>query len=533
MTRCGSEASCCQSTIGFPTTTWTDYTLGLDVHAMVADMTPSPELQGPAPDLSDRRDAHSRTPCHRAHDTRCVACAVAPDSTGLWVRRPARGGRAERPGDVCAIALDEHAPRSNPPGHAARADRVALGVLALQGLSTRGLGERAPIRPACALDTECRRIRLGRVFALRLGMVASITPDLLPGTVVGSYRIEKEIGRGGMGKVFQATHCVLPRKAAIKVMHAELCRQPGMATRMVQEAAILEDVRHPGLVRVFECNLLPDHRPFIAMELVDGESLTQRLGEAGRMPWQDVATLLADVADVLAAVHARGVVHRDLKPDNLLLTPRDPDFPLRLIDWGIARLGPIGRLTMEGMTPGTPIYMSPEQAAGRDIAAPCDIYSLGVIAYEALAGQPPFDGRTLAEVVCKHITAPPVAIGERCSAPEGLCELVHGMLDKDPSRRPIASDIRRIALDLVRELEAAGAADDEVEITIMDDPIAAEAPDAVELEFGVTEMLPTMRKPRWTPQLESPVVQPSRKPITPRGDRDLVSGEIVSRRLLR
>src|SRR5574337_1109828 len=94
--------------------------------------------------------------------------------------------------------------------------------------------------------------------------------DLAPDSIVGSYRIVKEIGRGGMGVVFEAVHTVLPRRAAIKVMHGDLRRQPGMATRMVQEAGILEEIRHPGLVRVYECNLLPDHRPWIAMELVEG-----------------------------------------------------------------------------------------------------------------------------------------------------------------------------------------------------------------------------------------------------------------------
>ncbi|MEO6776631.1 MAG: serine/threonine-protein kinase [Kofleriaceae bacterium] len=375
---------------------------------------------------------------------------------------------------------------------------------------------------------------LGKVLAPGLAMVASVAcSDLSPGSMVGSYRIEKEIGCGGMGKVFKANHTVLPRTAAIKIMHPELCRHPGMATRMVQEAAILEDVRHPGLVRVFECNILPDYRPFIAMEFVDGATLTQRLGQCGRMPWPEAVALLGDIADVLDAVHKRGIVHRDLKPDNLLLTPGDADFPLRLIDWGVARLGPVGRLTMEGMTPGTPIYMSPEQAAGQHIAAPCDIYSLGVIAYEALCGQPPFDGRTLAEVVCKHITTRPTPLAERCSAPAELCELVHRMLEKDPAARPMAVDIRHVMRAMVQRLDAL-ASDDDIEITIeADAPAPAERhPAPEELELGVTELLPTMRKPRWTPQLAHAVV-PARKPITPRNQRDQVSGEIVSRRLLK
>lgn len=344
--------------------------------------------------------------------------------------------------------------------------------------------------------------------------------ELGPHSVVGSYRLVKEIGRGGMGTVFEAIHSVLPRRAAVKVMHGELRRHPGMATRMVQEAAILDEVRHPGIVRVYECNVLEDHRPWIAMELVEGETLASRLHYATTLPTSEVATLIAEVADVLAAVHARGVVHRDLKPDNLLLTPTDRDFPLRVIDWGVARMGPIGRLTLDGLTPGTPIYMSPEQATGKNIGPPCDIYSLGVIAYEALCGQPPFDGRTLAEVVCMHLTSEPESLRERTSAPQALCELVHRMLDKDPSLRPGAIEVRQLARAIA--LDVSSSAYEEFEITGIEQsrtPKAARARpraqivptdevvvvDPESLEFGVTELLPVVRKPRWTPELSAAV----------------------------
>src|SRR5512139_856360 len=139
-------------------------------------------------------------------------------------------------------------------------------------------------------------------------MTSESLAELGPDSIVGSYRLVKEIGRGGMGIVFEAAHTILPRRAAIKVMHKELRRQPGMATRMVQEASILEEVRHPGVVRVYECNLLEDRRPWIAMEYVDGETLSARLHEVVMLPAAEVATLLAEVGDVLASVHARGVV---------------------------------------------------------------------------------------------------------------------------------------------------------------------------------------------------------------------------------
>ncbi len=379
--------------------------------------------------------------------------------------------------------------------------------------------------------------------------LASLGPD----SIVGTYRIVKELGRGGMGTVYEAAHTLLPRRAAIKIMHPELLRQPGMATRMVQEACILEELkRHAGIVRVFECGLLPDHRPYIVMELIEGESLASRLHRVPTLPSIEVAKILADVATVLSAVHQSGIVHRDLKPDNVLLTPRDEIYPLRIIDWGVARLGPMGRLTLDGMTPGTPIYMSPEQATGRNIGPACDIYSLGVMAYEMLTGHPPFDGRTLAEVVCMHLTSDAVPLQERTCAPIELCELVHRMLEKEPQARPSAQELRRRARALAALTPASTyEGSDYAEMSI--EPIRAvrsHAPVVVEpnvpevvpseevvvvdpesLEYGVTEMQPVVRRPRWTPEISQvveAVIAPARKnAITPRSHRDQVAGEII------
>ena len=362
--------------------------------------------------------------------------------------------------------------------------------------------------------------------------------DLAAGTIVGSYRIIREIGRGGMGSVYEAEHTVLPRRAAIKVMHGELKRHPGMASRMVQEAAILEDIHHPGIVRVYECNLLPDQRVWMAMELVEGETLAAKLQRADTLSPQEVATLLADVADVLAAVHARDIVHRDLKPDNLIFAPTSRAFPLRVIDWGVARLGPVGQLTLDGLTPGTPIYMSPEQATGKNIGAPCDIYSLGVIAYEALAGAPPFDGRTLAEVVCMHLSGEAAPLSERCNAPPALCDLIHAMLAKDPAERPTAVEIRQLTRAIALELSSAY---DEYVVELAPEPRrypaqqhimqptpSEETPvvDPEALEFGATQLVPIVRKPRWTPEISYAPGQPLRRP-RPDG---VVVGEIEARR---
>jgi serine/threonine protein kinase len=296
-----------------------------------------------------------------------------------------------------------------------------------------------------------------------------MTSDALalgPDSMVGSYRIVKQIGSGGMGAVFEAVHNLLPRRVAIKVLHPELRGRAGMDSRMIQEAAILDDLRHPGIARVFDCGLLADQRPWIAMELVAGESLATRLASANRLPARDVCKLVAALADVLATVHMRGIVHRDLKPDNVLFSGVDTGFQLRIIDWGVARLGPTARLTLESVTCGTPTYMSPEQATGRDIAAPCDIYSLGVIAYEALSGHPPFDGGTLLEVVALHLHGKAAPLAAQCpAAPRALCDLIHQMLDKAPSHRPTAIEARRRMYRLATEIAHANSEFDLYEIT--------------------------------------------------------------------
>jgi serine/threonine protein kinase len=326
-------------------------------------------------------------------------------------------------------------------------------------------------------------------------MTAVPACELTSDPAIGSYRIIRAIGHGGMATVYECKHVVLPRRAAVKVMHGDLLRLPGMTIRVIQEAMILEDLHHPGLVRVFECSLLPDGRPYIAMELVEGETLAERL-HFGRVSAPVVCELLADLADVLATAHAGGVIHRDLKPDNIILTPHSASYPLRVIDWGVARLGTLGRLTLEGLTPGTPIYMSPEQATGAGVGPACDVYSLGVVAYEALSGHPPYDGRSLAEIVCQHITACAPMLTEITDAPAELCRLVHQMLDKDPSQRPGTIEIRQIARAIAKELAAEHEAVN-AEGAALDDGVA----DADALERGTTERMPALRRPRWTPEL--------------------------------
>jgi eukaryotic-like serine/threonine-protein kinase len=337
-------------------------------------------------------------------------------------------------------------------------------------------------------------------------VLRSDVPTLGSGSIIGSYRVVQQIGIGGMAAVFEANHSMLPRRAAIKVLHHQLRGSSGMDNRLIQEATILDQLQHAGVPRVFDCGLLADGRPWIAMELIAGESLAAKLTRDMRLSLTEVCNLIAAVADVLATAHARGIVHRDLKPENLLFAEADSGFPLRVIDWGVAHVELEPRLTLAGETCGTPIYMSPEQAAGHHIAPPCDIYSLGVIAYEALAGVAPYEGRTLAELSALHLQDKVVPLVEHCpAAPPALCDLIHVMLAKDASQRPSAPEVRqvmqRIALELVEVIEEEHAL---YEITAT----------------------PAVPRPRWTPQTSSMMDGSGYMLVRPQRACDLASGEI-------
>ena len=264
--------------------------------------------------------------------------------------------------------------------------------------------------------------------------------DLLqPGDMVSAYRIDALVGSGGMGRVYRARHVLEPHTAALKVLrHDQLALDHGV-DRMMREATILASVAHPGLPQFFECGRLADGRPWIAMELVTGMTLAARMAHAP-LPPADVRALVRDVASVLSATHARGVAHRDLKPDNIFLTPGDERHDVRVIDWGIAHHRAGARYTNHNEAIGTPTYMSPEQAAGSAPDGLCDVYGLGVVAYQALTGKPPFTGASAVEILVQHMNRPAPPLGPRCpEAPRALVALVEAMLAKAPEARPPAS----------------------------------------------------------------------------------------------
>jgi eukaryotic-like serine/threonine-protein kinase len=280
--------------------------------------------------------------------------------------------------------------------------------------------------------------------------------DLLPGAKAGPWIVERELGRGGMGSVYGVHHEEIGKRAALKVMHRRLVTTQS-AERMLVEARVVNQVGHPNIVDIFETGTLPDGRPYIVMERLEGVPLAVRADEGKILPDQ-VISILLQICDALIAAHAARVVHRDLKLDNVFLidNPDDPQYPrVKLLDWGIAKIISADvRHTIEGQLVGTPQYLAPEQARGAAVSAQTDVYSLGVMAFELFLEQLPFEAETSAEIMAMHLRATPPAPSELWpEIPPGLENLLLAMLAKDPDARPTMLTVAH-TLELVRsELE--------------------------------------------------------------------------------
>ncbi|MFE3461460.1 protein kinase [Nocardiopsis aegyptia] len=266
-------------------------------------------------------------------------------------------------------------------------------------------------------------------------------PDELVGTVLSDrYRLEEQIGSGGMGTVWKATDTLLNRPVAVKLLHLSQMAEPTARQRFRTEGRITAGLSHPGIAQVYDYGE-EDGRAFLIMELVVGEPLSQVLREHGRLTPDQTLDFLCQAAQALAAAHARGVVHRDIKPGNLLVTG---DGQLKLTDFGIARGDMSVTLTQTGMVMGTAQYISPEQALGRPASSASDLYALGVVAYECLAGTPPFTGDSPVALALAHTRDEPPELPDH--VPLEVDDLVAALLVKDPEERPSsASEVAHMA----------------------------------------------------------------------------------------
>ncbi|MBI2402779.1 MAG: protein kinase [Gemmatimonadetes bacterium] len=273
--------------------------------------------------------------------------------------------------------------------------------------------------------------------------------DRLSNALADSYALESELGRGGMGVVFSARDLKLKRRVAIKVLPPELAFRGEIRTRFLREAETAARLSHPNIVPIHavgEANALV----YFVMGFVDGESLAARLRRRERLPPEEVRRIMKETADALGLAHAMGVIHRDIKPDNILL--EGTRRRVVVTDFGIAKAlvgGGVGTLTGTGVVIGTPTYMSPEQAAGeKEIDARSDIYSLGLVAFEMLVGDPPFQAGTVPGILMKQITEPAPEVQRlRPDCPEDLGHTIMRCLEKNPDDRWPTSDALRRALE--------------------------------------------------------------------------------------
>ncbi len=295
----------------------------------------------------------------------------------------------------------------------------------------------------------------------QLALTPRTSDDLTEGMIVGDYKIERRIGVGGMGVVYGARHPVIGKRAAIKVLNAKFCADNEAVARFVQEAQAVNHIGHANIVDIFDFGTLEDGRSYLVMEWLQGEALSERL-ERGPMTPGEIVPILIALTRALEAAHTAGVVHRDLKPENVFLVAMDDELRIKLLDFGIAKLStvaPTSNRTATGITMGTPLFMSPEQARGSAIDARSDIYSLGVLAYAMVCRVTPFeDEESAVEVLHAHINKPPRPPHEHTPDVEPALEtLILEMLAKSPVDRPAVADIRARLKEIVSAIVAAGS----------------------------------------------------------------------------
>ena len=262
----------------------------------------------------------------------------------------------------------------------------------------------------------------------------------VPQFIAGRFRIEREIGTGGMGTVYLATHLGLERPVAVKIIKREFAGDADVADRFLREARTMAKLHHPHAAMIFDAGNLPDGRHFIVMEFVEGETLSQTLAREGRFSAARAIDIATQICDVLEEAHRLGIIHRDLKPSNILLGKRG----VCVLDFGVAKVLASSAestatcaSTGSGQLIGTPRYMSPEQCLGQRVGARSDLYSLGVLLYEMLAGRPPFVDPLQSALLIKQATAPAPPLPKlRPDIARPLALAVHTLLAKRPDDRP-------------------------------------------------------------------------------------------------
>jgi eukaryotic-like serine/threonine-protein kinase len=280
---------------------------------------------------------------------------------------------------------------------------------------------------------------------------------MLDEVIADRYELEELVGTGGMSSVYKARDRLLERNVALKVLHPQYSDDPEYVERFRREARSVAQLSHPHIVTVIDRGE-DGGQQFIVFEFIDGENLKQLIGRIGPLPVRTAVELALEIADALAFAHDHGLVHRDVKPQNVLLTP---DGDAKVTDFGIARSLDVEQgVTQTGTVLGTSNYLSPEQASGQPVTPATDVYSLGVVLYELLTGDVPFPGENFVAVAMKHINEPPPDLTERRpDVPLRLVAAVERALEKDPSRR--FQSMGEFGAELRRCLEELSAPEDD------------------------------------------------------------------------
>ena len=263
----------------------------------------------------------------------------------------------------------------------------------------------------------------------------------------GRYRLERLLGGGGMAGVYLGRDMELDRPVAVKLLAENLAQDEAFRERFLREARLAARLSHPNVVAVYDAGETEHARPYIVMEQVEGRTLADVLRERGRLPHGEAVALALQACNGLAHAHQAGLVHRDVKPQNLLLRN---DGRLKVADFGIARAADETALTEIGTVLGTAAYLSPEQAAGEEVTAAADVYGLGAVLYELLTGRPPYELESLADLAARHAEGTITPVAELApDVPEHVEDAVMRALARNPTYRPASAS--ELARELVRE----------------------------------------------------------------------------------